>query len=499
MKKLVLVAVMVSLLASVVSANLLVNAGMEIEDPITGNWWDAEGWSYGPRWTNGRFEAAVGYKARDDWTHHFGSAGGNVWQAAQEPISPTDPNLQPIAIQADTIYGLDAWVYSGNWGPNPPTGGGMKLIGNGVPGPIDTFISGDPGTVDGIVGEDLAILEFPTLPTEQWTHVFLSVDIGGLDAATQAAVIGTPLYVYAEMLPNGVGGDGLNVDDLNLQILCVGITETGGDSTVFEAGVGGPASDTYSVRLSCEPQADVDIVVDPTGANAADIDLGLGAGNSITLTFTTSDWQTPQTVTVTAFDDAVNEGNNPPEVATINYSTSSSDPNFQDATVFSTLVTVFDNDSASMIFGDGDTIEVDEAGPTSDTYTVFLTAQPSESVTVAVSPDAQVTVDTTELTFSTSDFNTPQTVTVTAVEDTNVEDDPHPGVITHTATSGDGGYNGLVLQVTASVVENDCGAWGFQLGDIDRDCDVDMHDFSLLGLGWVTCTIPHGAGCIDLR
>ena len=97
----------------------------------------------------------------------------------------------------------------------------------------------------------------------------------------------------------------------------VSLVETDGATDVLEGG----SSDTYKVVLTSKPSDTVTVTVDPDG----DIDLGAGAGNTIQLSFTTANWSTWQTVTVTAYDDGPGDC---PETATITHSATSGDPNY---------------------------------------------------------------------------------------------------------------------------------------------------------------------------
>ncbi|MCB9453913.1 MAG: hypothetical protein H6672_20975 [Anaerolineaceae bacterium] len=102
----------------------------------------------------------------------------------------------------------------------------------------------------------------------------------------------------------------------------------------------------------------------------------------------------------------------------------------------------------------GGTTNITEGGAT-DTYTVVLNSAPTANVVITVTPDAQCTVATSPLTFTPGNWFTPQTITVTAVDDGIVEG-PHTCVITQTAASGDAKYNGIaVAGVTANVTDND--------------------------------------------
>ncbi len=102
---------------------------------------------------------------------------------------------------------------------------------------------------------------------------------------------------------------------------------------------------------------------------------------------------------------------------------------------------------------DGST-DVTEGGNT-DTYTVALQSAPGENVNIALTPDAQVTVDKALLTFTPNDWNVAQTVTVTAVDDPTPEGD-HVGVINHTSTSFDMNWNNVNLPaLNVNITDND--------------------------------------------
>ncbi len=97
---------------------------------------------------------------------------------------------------------------------------------------------------------------------------------------------------------------------------------------------------------------------------------------------------------------------------------------------------------------------ITEGGAT-DTYTVVLSQAPSSSVTVNINHDSQVTTSASSLTFTTGNWNTPQTVTVTAVDDSAVEY-AHQGTIVHAVSSSDARYNATLLRdLTVTIADND--------------------------------------------
>jgi hypothetical protein len=97
-------------------------------------------------------------------------------------------------------------------------------------------------------------------------------------------------------------------------------------------------------------------------------------------------------------------------------------------------------------------------GSETDTYSLILNAAPTADVVVTLANgNGQTTTDVTSLTFTPTDWNVPQTVTVTAVDDTLVEGS-HNGTITHTVTSADPQYNGLAAAptpLTVVITDND--------------------------------------------
>ena len=96
--------------------------------------------------------------------------------------------------------------------------------------------------------------------------------------------------------------------------------------------------------------------------------------------------------------------------------------------------------------------ELTMAEDDSDTYTVVLTMQPTADVTVTVivPSGADVTVNPSPLTFTTDNWDMPQTVTVTSSADSDSDDDEDD--LSHTVSGG--GYQGVTADdVTVNVTE----------------------------------------------
>jgi len=117
---------------------------------------------------------------------------------------------------------------------------------------------------------------------------------------------------------------------------------------------------------------------------------------------------------------------------------------------------------------DGST-SVTESGAT-DTYTLTLGTQPTADVIVSVTGTDQLTVSPSSLTFTPENWDVPQNVIVSAVDDSVVEGD-HTAVITYSASSTDAGYNGIsVADVTVPIADNDSA--GVTITELDGDTAV---------------------------
>ena len=156
-------------------------------------------------------------------------------------------------------------------------------------------------------------------------------------------------------------------------------------------------------------------------------------------------------------------------------------------------------------------LSVGEEGPGSDDYTVVLGREPSADVTIHLEDSSeldQVLIVPGTLVFTAGDWDTAETVTVTAIDDSNIENDPHPTEISHTVVSGDAGYHNMAVDnVNVKIAENDCGAWGYLAGDYNYDCGVDLGDFATISSfgelvkvaeDWLDCSWPNIGGCFNM-
>ena len=165
------------------------------------------------------------------------------------------------------------------------------------------------------------------------------------------------------------------------------------------------------------------------------------------LSFSTSNYATAQTVTMTALNDNASDGN---QSIVITNSISSTDSDYSalaDKTV--TAVNV-DDDIVQITYSKAslESIlkEVSSSTPPSfDNFTVVLGAQPSADVTINfVSSDTtEATVSPSSVVFGSGNYTVAQTVTVTAVHD-DVDDGDISGVtVTGSISTSDSAYAAL--------------------------------------------------------
>jgi len=89
-------------------------------------------------------------------------------------------------------------------------------------------------------------------------------------------------------------------------------------------------------------------------------------------------------------------------------------------------------------------LNVNEAGGTK-TYTIMLNSQPTADVTVTpTSQDRTIATVSAPLTFTPGNWNQPQTITVTGIDDHALNAPPRSTQVTHTVSGG--GYNGITVE-----------------------------------------------------
>lgn len=111
---------------------------------------------------------------------------------------------------------------------------------------------------------------------------------------------------------------------------------------------------------------------------------------------------------------------------------------------------------AILLTESGGTTTATEGGA-GDSFTMVLSTQPIEDVSITVTAGSQVLVNglaTTNIVFTPSNWNISQTINVSAFNDSDVEG-AHSGVITHESISDDPNYNAISIpSVTVAITDN---------------------------------------------
>jgi hypothetical protein len=229
------------------------------------------------------------------------------------------------------------------------------------------------------------------------------------------------------------------------------IVPSGGSTLVSESG----HTNTYTIRLSQQPAANVSVSLIPSNNVSAE----LANQPSVTiLQFTPANWNIPQTVRVAGVDDSIQQSLHR---GSVRHVSSSSDPNYNNVGMPRVPVDVVDNDFAGvMILRSGGATEIAEGGAT-DTYQLVLTKAPNQPVTIHLDHFAnQLTAlnalnGFSSVVFTPANWNVPQTVQVTAVDDNLVEGN-HRAWVIHRIDSADLEYQqATALPESVTIADNE--------------------------------------------
>lgn len=232
-----------------------------------------------------------------------------------------------------------------------------------------------------------------------------------------------------------------NVDVINTDNDTAGITVSAVSQDTTEAG--GQA--TFTVVLNSQPIANVTITL-------VSDDPSEGAVASASLDFTPSDWNAPQTVTITGQNDDVADGNQPFQIDFT--AVTSADPAYNGQLPANVDVVNIDDDSAGIAIALL-TSPTSEAGGQA-TFSVVLTSEPTAAVTLAFNTDdaSEGIPDVVSLTFDVAHWNAPQIVTVSGVDDAVDDGDQPYNIAFSAATSTDANYSGL-LPANVALINSD--------------------------------------------
>ena len=313
---------------------------------------------------------------------------------------------------------------------------------------VTVAISGHSGTALTLSGTTLVNGSLTFTPENWSTPQTVTVNAGAVAADTDVTLV------------HGVSGGGydsvtaadvvVTIVDVptNQLTIQVGVTLSRQTLTVPEGG-----SDTYEVVLGHQPTGDVTVTV--TVDDTANNDV---TTEEESLVFTTANWNDPQTVTVRAAedDDALTDSD-------VTISHTAGGANYEGVTVPGLTVSITENDAVGVTI-DPNELTVTEGDASGVSYTMKLTSQPAGDVTITISGHANTDVSIAsaglsgddELTFTTENWSTAQTVTVKAAEDEDAVTDPDVALAHAISSADDSTYDNLADQtVTVSITEDD--------------------------------------------
>ncbi len=276
-----------------------------------------------------------------------------------------------------------------------------------------------------------------------------SLDLTGFSLNDDSLVEGNETIVFdiSNFSPNLVEGD-VSGDFAFADLFTYTITDddvaaftvTPTTLTVGENGGTG----TFTVVLDAQPATDVVINVTSNAIAEGTVDVA-------TLTFTNTDWNIPQTVTVTGVDDSAIGDDT--VLITLSIDDAASDDAFDPVSDQVVNATFTDDDTANFTVV-ATTTTLPEG--TTETFTVVLTAQPATDVVLDItsSATAEATTDVASVTFTNANWDTPQTVTVQSVEDTNLGDDTADITIAVNTAGSDAVYAAVTSQMVAYTFTN---------------------------------------------
>ena len=382
-------------------------------------------------------------------THNVSSADPNYNKSSSPVVSVSVGDNEPTL----NVVQTNIFTQVKEGGP-VGTGGTPNVSDTFTVAPARTLATGATVTVTLVPSAQLtvspAVLTF-TNTTAQTVTVTAVNDIDA-EAPVHQGIVGFNM-ASTDSYYNGAFAPPVLVQVTDNDSPGVSIVESSGTTATTE---GSTTQDSYTVVLTKQPTANVDIVVNG-GTQTLLSKSGTPNLASVTLNFTPSNWATAQTVNVLPVNDVAPELRH---LAPVTHTLSG-------AAEYAALVDV---PAVQHIITDNDTtgsnyrVRITESSgftsvtesTTTDTFTVVLSQLPTGPVTVDFTSDPQVAVSPSSITFTTANWATAQTVTVRAVDDSLIEPVLHWGVVSATASSADPAYTGLAIpSVTTSVYDND--------------------------------------------
>ncbi len=203
----------------------------------------------------------------------------------------------------------------------------------------------------------------------------------------------------------------------------------------------------FSVVLDSQPTATVTVPI-------KSLNLKEGTVSVKQLVFTTANWSSPQTFTVKGVEDTLVDGDKSYQVSLGKLK--SKDKAYKALPIKTETLTNIDNDVPGIQVTAGNNLQTTEGGGKA-TFTVRLATKPTANVVIPLqsSNPLEGTV-TSSLTFTALNWNKAQTVTITGVNDSQIDGPQTYQVTFQPAQSSDSAYNGkTATPVSVTNTDND--------------------------------------------
>ncbi|MCB1178297.1 MAG: hypothetical protein KDK36_12000, partial [Leptospiraceae bacterium] len=244
---------------------------------------------------------------------------------------------------------------------------------------------------------------------------------------------------YSNVLSSSVNLDTSELENLPPQIIVskrTGLTTSeNGTEAKFTLKLNKAPSQSVSINIESSDPAEVNVF-------------------PVSVVFDTDNWNTPQEIKLKGNKDHLMDGN---KLVTIDLGyTKSKDPNFDNLSVGTVEVQNIDNDVPGITVSRTSGLIVSENGDTTE-FTVSLNTRPTETVSIPIvnNDSSEVTISTTSLVFTPGNWNIPQTVTITGVDDEEADGDINSTISLGLSISDDPLYSGHSQDVNIKTIDND--------------------------------------------
>lgn len=281
---------------------------------------------------------------------------------------------------------------------------------------------------------------------------------------------------------NGLVVTDVSVNNTDNDSAGVTVTPTSGLMT-SETG----ATATFTVVLNTAPSSDVTI-------DLASDDASEGFADPSSLTFTSDNWSSPQTITVTGENDAAADGNQMYDI--VLGAISAGDSAYVGIDPDNVSVMNVDDDTPGVTVTPSSGCVTTESGGTA-TFSVVLNTLPASDVTITLLSDdaTEATVLPASVTFTSANWDAPQIVTITGIDDFSVDGDQAYSVVTEMDPGSSAEYVALVVD-DVDAVNNDDDSPGITISPATGLSTSEMGSFDTFTI--VLDTMPAATVTIPL-